>query len=617
MNSELREIRDFIACLPPFDRLPEEVIEALTESITIRYLRCGLNLPPKNVSEHRLYVLRKGALSLISIEGDLIGKLSEGDICTIFCTQGENNDFIVNVEEDTLLYTIPCTELSTLTEPYPDVQAFFVETASQRLNHQVNSMNDEAIITSTLMTTSIGNLFSSPAITIESGATIRDAAIMMTDEGYSSLMVLKEGNLEGIITDKDIRRRCVAKSLSPDEPVDKIMTSNVLSISYADNAFDALMLMSRKSIHHLPVIHDGILEGMVTVTDLIRQEEQNAVHLTGVIHKAETLEEMVEASKLLPQLQVQFSRLGTSAEHVGKGITAITTALTHRLIEMAEDKLGPAPVPYAWVAAGSQARQEQTSCSDQDNGLIISDEMKPEHDEWFKALATFVSDGLADCGYVYCPGEVMATNPKWRQTQSVWTSYYSTWIETPEPMALMYSSIFFDLFTIHGETSFLKDIRHAMLKKTQKNRLFLAHLTNNALKLRPPLGFFRDFVLVHDGEHNDTLDLKHNGIAPIVDLARIYALSEGITAVNTIERLKRVAGTPSLSKSGAADLIDAYEFLGTLRIKHQARQIKNNEPADNFLSPKDISKLEREHLKDAFKVIQAMQNNLQSNNRIS
>jgi len=616
MNSELLEIRDFIAGLPPFDRLPEEVLEALTESITIRYLRSGLSLPPKNVSEHRLYILRKGAMSLVSFEGDLIGKLSEGDLCTIFCTQGENNDFIVNVEEDTLMYTITCDELTTLTAPYPDVKEFFLKTAAQRLNQQVNSMNDEAIITSTLMTTSIGDLFSSPAITIESNATIRNAAIKMSAEGYSSLMVLKDGKLEGIITDKDIRRRCVATSLPPDETVDKIMTTDVLSVSYAENSFDALMLMSRKSIHHLPVIHDGKLEGMVTVTDLIRQEEQNAVHLTGVIHKAGSLEELVEASKLLPQLQVKLDRLGTSADHVGKSITAITTALTHRLIEMAENKLGPAPVPYAWVAAGSQARQEQTSCSDQDNGLIISDEMKPEHDEWFKALATFVSDGLAACGYVYCPGEVMATNPKWRQTQSVWASYFSTWIETPEPMALMYSSIFFDLFTIRGETSFLKDIRHTMLIKTQKNTLFLAHLTNNALKLRPPLGFFRDFVLVHGGEHNDTLDLKHNGIAPVVDLARIYALSEGVTAVNTIERLKRVAGTPSLTKSGAADLIDAYEFLGTLRIQHQARQIKNNEPVDNFLSPKDISKLEREHLKDAFKVIQAMQNNLQSNNRI-
>lgn len=615
MDAELQEIRDFIAGTPPFDRLPDESIEELTTNVTIRYLRNGLSLPPKNVSQHRLYIIRKGALSLFSSDGKLIGKLGEGDLCTVFCTQDEDNIFTVKIEEDSLLYTISCDQLTHIMQEHPEVLTFFVKSASHRLKQQISSMNEEAIVTSTLMSTSIAEIFHSPAITIESGVTIREAAVEMTKLGYSSLMILKDGKLNGIITDKDIRRRCIAVGLSTDEKIDKIMTTNIMSISQDTNAFDALMLMSRNHVHHLPVINKGELAGMISVTDLVRQESQNAVHLTGIIHKATSLEEIVEASKMLPELQVQLARLGTTAEHVGKGITAITTAITHRLIELAEEKLGPPPVPYAWVAAGSQARQEQSSHSDQDNGLIISDDMKPEDDAWFEALAKFVSDGLAACGYIYCPGNVMATNPQWRQTQSVWEGYFNEWVDTPEPIALMYSSIFFDLFTVHGEHSYLKNIRKDMLAKTQHNTLFQAHLTTNALKLRPPLGFFRDFVLVHDGEHNDTLDLKHNGIAPVVDLGRIYALTEGIKPVNTIERIKAAAGTPSLSKESASNLIDAFEFLGLLRIQHQAKQIQNNEPADNYLSPKDISKLEREHLKDAFKVIQSLQKSLQSRYR--
>jgi CBS domain-containing protein len=612
MDAELKELHDFIASTAPFDRLPKECIEELTASVAIRYLRSGLSLPPKNVSQHRLYIIRKGALSLFSTEGKLIGKLGEGDICSVFCTQDEESIFSVKVDEDALLYTIPCDQLTNTMQAHPEVLTFFMESASQRLKQQVVAMSEEAIVTSTLMSTSTADMFHSPAVTIENNASIRDAAKKMTELGYSSLIILKGDAIDGIITDKDIRRRCVAAGLSPDEPVSKIMTSNIMSISRDTNAFDALMLMSRNHVHHLPVLHNGDLAGMVTVTDLIRQEGKNAVHLTGIIHKADSLDALVEASKMLPDLQVQLAKLGTTAEHVGKGITAITTALTHRLIELAEDELGPPPVPYAWVAAGSQARQEQSSHSDQDNGLIISDDMKPEDDAWFEALAKFVSDGLAACGYIYCPGNVMATNPQWRQKQSVWEGYFNKWIDTPEPMALMYSSIFFDLSTIRGEFSYLKDIRKNMLAKTQHNTLFQAHLTHNALKLSPPLGFFRDFVLVHDGEHNDTLDLKHNGIAPIVDLARIYALSEGIKPVNTIERLRLASGTPSLSKESAANLIDAFEFLGMLRIQHQAKQIQNNQQADNYLSPKDISKLEREHLKDAFKVIQSLQNSLHS-----
>ena len=179
-------------------------------------------------------------------------------------------------------------------------------------------------------------------------------------------------------------------------------------------------------------------------------------------------------------------------------------------------------------------------------------------------------------------------------------------------MALMYSSIFFDLFAVYGESSLLTEIRTSTLNKTRQSTLFLALLSQNALKLAPPLGFFRDFVLEKSGDHKDTLDLKHNGIAPIVDLARIYALSEGIYSVNTINRLRTAAGTTSLSREASEELIDALEFLGTLRIEHQAKQIKNNQQPDNYLPPHALSKLERDHLKDAFKVIRSMQKVIQS-----
>ncbi len=96
----------------------------------------------------------------------------------------------------------------------------------------------------------------------------------------------------------------------------------------------------------------------------------------------------------------------------------------------------------------------------------------------------------------------------------------------------------------------------------------------------------------------------------IIDLARIYALAEGLTSVNTIDRLTKAAGTGSLSKDGSANLLDAYEFIGELRIEHQAEQIRKGQQADNFLPPKQLSRLERAHLRDAFKVIRTMQESL-------
>lgn len=628
MDTELSEISTFIHSIPPFDSLPKPVLAHLVRELSINYVRKGENLPPKGIDEPRLYILRKGALSCLSSDGELVNRLGEGDLCDAFYTHilaGHSGDSSANTleinskqlsvltDEDCLIYSVEASVLHDIGERYPSISDYFNQNSAQRLKSKMSQVNEEAIISSSLMNTAVSNFYQSPVSSIDAQKTIQQAAIQMNEKGYSCLVVVEQENPVGIVTDKDIRRRCVAMGLPTSEPITEIMTRDMFTIDVKNNAYDALMTMTAKHIHHLPVTKHGNLVGMVTVTDLINNEGHNAVNLSSVIHKAETVRELKEISQLLPKLQIRLAKLGSSADHVGKSVSAITMAFTKRLIEMAEHKYGPAPVPYAWLAAGSQARQEQLAHSDQDNAIIICDSMKPYDDAWFESLATFVCDGLAECGFIYCPGDIMATNPKWRQPQKVWHSYFTSWVETPSPQALLNSSVFFDLETICGEVSLLTNVRKELLKKTKKSTLFIAHLSKNALNLRPPLGFFRDFVLKQNGKHRATLDLKHNGIAPVVDLARIYALAEGISAVNTIERIQQAAGTPSLTKASAENLIDAYEFLGMLRVEHQAKELMRGESADNFLSPKEISKLEREHLKDAFKVIKSLQDARQSN----
>jgi len=613
MDAALAEIFTFVNDVPPFDNLPVAVVENIVSEICICYVRNGETLPPEGVTDERLYILRKGALTYLAPDKELLGKYGEGDLCTVFCLPQKDDEKIsVHTDEDTLLYSIPYQKLTELVVEHPDALEFILHSSAQRLNKTMSLINEDALVSSSLSNTSVADFYHAPVATISVQETIQNAAIEMTNLGHSCLVVVDKEQHVGIVTDKDIRRRCVATGLSTSSPVSEIMTHEMATLDIKSSAYDALITMTSKHIHHLPITQHGVLAGIVTVTDLMNHEGHNAVNFTSIIHKATSIKALAEISRLLPALQIRMAKIGTTADHVAKSISAITMAFTIRLIEMAENLLGPAPVPYAWLAAGSQARQEQLVHSDQDNALIISDEMKAEHGFWFHDFATFVSDGLAACGFVYCPGDVMATNSKWRQPQSVWSRYFDQWINTPNPKALMNCSIFFDLETVHGDPSLLEQVRQKMLNKTQKSSLFIAHLSKNALNLRPPLGFFRDFVLIQNGENKATLDLKHNGIAPIVDLARIYALSEGISAVNTIERLKRAAGTRSLTKSSAANLVDAFEFLCMLRMEHQARKLQNKQKPDNYLSPKELSRLEREHLKDAFKVIKTMQDNRQA-----
>ncbi|WP_206486158.1 putative nucleotidyltransferase substrate binding domain-containing protein [Thalassotalea sp. G2M2-11] len=616
MDNDLADISAFIHEIPPFDQLPPNLLSQVISACTICYVEQGYSMPPKQCGANKLYILRKGALTHTDHNDELLGKYSEADICTLFCQQENEGDTNVQAEEDTLLYCIDYQTLHTIVINYPAVIEFFSQSAEQRLKRKMSQINEEAVIASSLMNTSIKQFYHTPVTTIEKSASIQQAAIKMTERGFSCLIITEDQSSTskplGIVTDKDLRRRCIAQGLDYSLPVSEVMTTNMLTIDSQSNAYEALMIMTAKRVHHLPVMKKGKPHAMVTITDLMNNESQNAVNVIHIIRKAKDVDELTSISTMLPKLQIKMAKLGTTADHAGKSISAITTAFTIRLIELAEQTLGKAPVAYAWLAAGSQGRQEQFAHSDQDNALIIADDMQPDDDKWFAQLATFVSDGLARCGFVYCPGDIMATNPKWRQPQHVWHSYFQRWVNTPSPKALLNSSVFFDLTTVHGEPSLLAQVREKLLENTKGNSLFLAHLSKNALSLRPPLGFFRDFVLIKNGENKNVLDLKHNGIAPIVDLARIYALNEGVAATNTIERLQQVAGTPSLTKSSAANLIDAYEFLGLLRMEHQAKLLQANEKPDNYLAPKHISKLEREHLKDAFKVIKTLQDSRQA-----
>jgi len=375
-------------------------------------------------------------------------------------------------------------------------------------------------------------------------------------------------------------------------------------------AFEALLTMSRHNVHHLPIVEGDTLRGVVTTTDLMRQQVDSPVYLVGEIWKQEQVDGLADIAAGVPGMVRQMVEAGAQADDVGRMVTSVTDAVTERLLDLAIDRLGEPPVPFAWLALGSQARQEQTAHSDQDNALLLSDDATDAHDPYFADLAAFVCDGLDACGYEYCPGDVMATTDRWRQPLQEWKRTFRGWIDEPHPKSLIHASIFFDLRHVYGNPSLTQRLQSYVLGRTSQNSIFLASLTVNALDHKPPLGFFRQFVLEEHGGQKDTLDLKLNGVVPIIDLARIYALAHGVSAVHTLERFQRLAATGGMNASDAADLRDAFEFIGTVRIQHQADQIRRGTEPDNFVSPDRLSDFDRRHLKDAFRITRRMQSAL-------
>jgi CBS domain-containing protein len=466
---------------------------------------------------------------------------------------------------------------------------------------------DRALPARDLVSTSAKDLVTRAPVTTPATATIAEASRLMRDERISSLPVVEDGELVGILTVRDLANRVVAEGRTPEDPVATVMTADPATLPASALVADLLRLMLDRGIGHVPLVEEDRLVGMVTSTDLTRLQALSTDLLTHDIEAARSVEDMVRVTAGLETLLVRLVTSRHPHAEVTRRITDVADAVTRRLIALAEAELGPPPVPYVWAACGSQGRREQTGVTDQDNCLIIDDDMEPQHDEYFARLATIVSDGLAACGYVYCSGEMMATTPQWRQPLRTWREYFDRWIEQPDPKAQMLASVMFDLRPIAGDTSLFTGLQHDTLRRASANQIFVAHMISNSMLHSPPLTFLRGISTQRSGEHRHTIDLKLNGVIPIVDLGRLYALRGRLTPVNTRERLLAAEAAGVISSSGGRDLVAAYDVIATMRLEHQARCITDGDTASNFLNPKDLSDFERGHLREAFLVVKTMQ----------
>ena len=610
---EPADVRAFLATIPALADLPEATLAAVAGRLHARYLRAGAAFPPAEPEGETLYLLRTGAVELTDADGHLLDRLDEGALagaCDGAALQGR-------VVEDALIYGLPCVEVQHLATDHTELAGALAAGERDRLRAALSAAHQTPGPGGDLAGLAVGDLLKRPAATIAADAPIQEAAAAMARAGVSSLLLTDaDGALTGIVTDRDLRNRCLAAGRDPGEPVGTIATPEPATVEATESALEALMAMTRLGVHHLPVVRNRHPAGVISSGDLLRLRAGDALYLVGDIRRAEDRTALAGVGERLRELQPQMVAAGADASHVTRAVTAVAEAVTRRLAELAETELtaerGPAPVGWAWITCGSVARGEATAGSDQDNGLVLLEEPDAEGRDWFAEFARRVSDGLDAAGFPYCPGNVMATNPDWCQPLATWREYFRRWTHEPEPQALMHASIFFDLSVTAGTPAAreaVEELRTEFLAWTADHSAFRAALAGNALTRRPPLGFFRQFVVDRSGDHAHTLDLKRDGLIPIVDLARIHALAAGLRENATLDRL-RALGTDSMNAGDAAELADAFALLGDLRIRHQAQALRAGERPDNHLDPASLSRLQRHHLKDAFRIIQTHQSAL-------
>ncbi len=608
MQVELIEIRDHLSRFAPFDELPEDTLDEIARQTQVRYFKAGTSILQQDEEITELHYIRSGAVEIYRRNGELFNRLGEGDI---FGQAGLRRHgrvrFPARALEDTLIYFIPGKLFSELCDQHDSLADFVDTEGSGRLRSAVEPQGRA----SELMKIRVNKLISRPPVMLDAQSSIHRAAAVMTEQSVSALLITESDpeqtqlqRVVGIITDRDFRTRVVSEALPPETPLHSIMTADPITLQASDSVFEAILCMLRHNIHHLPILNRRRPVGLINLADVIRYQSQSSLYLVNDIFNRQSVSEL---QSLLPDVRATFLRMveeEASAHMIGSALSSIGRSFIQRLLDLAEEQLGPPPLPYCFMVMGSMARDEQLVVTDQDNALIIDDRFDPaEHDDYFLRLATFVSDGLAACGYSYCKGDIMATNPRWRQPLKVWKGYFSDWIERPNPRTLLNSNIFFDLEAVSGQSDFVEQLRELIATKASGNSRFLALMARNSLNRTPPLGFFRTFVMEQDGKQKNIINIKGRGTAPLTDLIRVHALACGSTAQSSVDRLEDIAKTRLMPPESVERLRYALEFLSLARIRHQALDIQEGREPNNYIEPENVSAAERHGLKDAFQIL--------------
>ncbi|MBU2623251.1 MAG: CBS domain-containing protein [Proteobacteria bacterium] len=466
-----------------------------------------------------------------------------------------------------------------------------------------------------LFTTPVGELATKGVVTASHDISIKEAAVIMSAKGISSLILVESnGSPVGIVTDRDLRNKVVSKGQSITDRVSSIMGGPIIKAESHDYCFEAILVMIHHNIHHLLITDHGRLKGVVTNHDFMMLQGTSPITIAKEIKSQSCVSGLIPIAKKINGIITLLLKEGARASNITRIVTEINDMLVKRIIEIAERECGEPPLSYCWIVYGSEGRKEQTFRTDQDNALIYENPKTKEEadaaEEYFINFTGFIKDSLTKCGFPLCSGDYMASNPKWRQPIKVWKEYFTKWIVTPTPEAILFSVILFDFRPVYGNFTLANSLKEHLIETLKNHDIFLKQMADMTVKVRPPLGFFKTFVVEKSGEHKDELNLKFKCLAPLINIARLFALEKGIRETSTIERLEALKDKHSLAKEFGDELEQAFEFINLLRIHHQFNQIEAGLSSDNFIDLKKLSNLEKNTLRVSCHLILKVQDSI-------
>jgi len=329
------------------------------------------------------------------------------------------------------------------------------------------------------------------------------------------------------------------------------------------------------------------------------------------IESSSTLGHVIQTLKRLPSILDTLLRQGVKSDILRNLIGGAYDAAVTRCMELSIRELGAPPVPFAFLSLGSNARHEMTIFSDQDNAIVFNAAPGPDTEifrRYFLNLAEAVCSKLNQAGFRYCPGGIMASNPKWCLSYDEWLSQFSRWITRPDSESLIGMNVFFDFRCAFGEESLAGQLQEKILEMISRNPPFFIHFVQDALSYKTP----RDIFGRIKGEKLDgekSINIK-TLLKPLEIAARVHAVHNRITAPGTVERLKQVHGLGKMPEKTMKEMIFCFDSLWNLRFQNQVKAHSELRRINDMLVLENLTELEQQNLKNILSAITSFQSSL-------
>lgn len=581
---------------PPFDRLRPMEIERVSRLVDVVFFRQGQTILAAGTLPDQFYVVIKGLIEeRLGDEIVAVHESGDGFDSGILVHQTTRHEFVVR--EEAICYALPIEDFIELTANNTAFAGFFFEDISRKLEALGQRQASPQALGA--MTTRVRQAPVNPPVFVSPETTLHEAAVHMDQAGQRALLV-RDGERIGIFTGVDLTRTAVAQRRPLETPVRDLVHYGVVGIDEDSFLFEAALLMARRRVRHLVVRREDEIVGVLDAANVLSSLANQADPIGALIDRARTPADLAEASERIGFLIRQLHDSGTKIGF----ITDLSTDLNRRATAALFDRLAPPGMAEqaCLVVMGSEGRGEYLTKTDQDNGMILADGYEPP--DWDRFRHDFTA-AMIEAGFPACPGEIMVRNPAWSKPLKAWCADVRAWVLKPDEQALMNVAIFYDAAPVAGDAGLLEHAKEHLFAFLADNTAFHARFAKAIEMFDTPLGFFSTFV-TEKGPHKDQLDLKKGGIFPLMHGVRALALEQRLTETNTIQRIRRLQAMGLVDRSLGEDLAQAFEFLLGLRLSTRLEKMRLHQPLDNFVRPGEVSKLERDLLKDSLQIVKRL-----------